>query len=104
MQFNPGFHMQGFSVGESSIFQHASALLSSVSSPYASGALGAGLVIFSRFPFIETSIHPYSLNGEPTDVSGGDWFVGKAAASVVILHPIIGRVQVFNTHVRQPFD
>lgn len=93
--------MQGFSTGESFSSTH---LLSSVSSPYVSGALGAGLAIFSRFPFIETSIHPYSLNGEPTDVGGGDWFVGKAAASVVILHPIIGRVQVFNTHVRQPLN
>ncbi|KAL9716409.1 phospholipase C type enzyme [Leucoagaricus gongylophorus] len=63
------------------------------------GALGAGLAIFSRFPFIETSVHPYSLNGEPIDVGGGDWFVGKAAASVVILHPVIGRVQIFNTHL-----
>ncbi|KAJ3567338.1 hypothetical protein NP233_g6435 [Leucocoprinus birnbaumii] len=64
-----------------------------------SGALGAGLAIFSRFPFIESSIHPYALNGEPIDVGGGDWFVGKAAASVVILHPILGRVQIFNTHL-----
>ncbi|KXN88867.1 Inositol phosphosphingolipids phospholipase C [Leucoagaricus sp. SymC.cos] len=64
-----------------------------------SGALGAGLAIFSRFPFVEASVHPYALNGEPIDVGGGDWFVGKAAASVVILHSILGRVQIFNTHL-----
>lgn len=64
-----------------------------------SGALGAGLAIFSRFPIISTSIHPYSLNGAPLDVIAGDWFVGKAAASVVILHPTLGHVQVFNTHL-----
>ena len=69
------------------------------SSPCFSGALGAGLAIFSRWPFISTSIYPYSLNGTPLDVAGGDWFVGKAAASVVILHPLLGQVQIFNTHV-----
>ena len=67
--------------------------------PCFSGALGAGLAIFSRWPFISTSIYPYSLNGTPLDVAGGDWFVGKAAASVVILHPLLGQVQIFNTHV-----
>ncbi|KAI0275287.1 Endonuclease/exonuclease/phosphatase [Gloeopeniophorella convolvens] len=65
-----------------------------------SGALGAGLAIFSRFPIVAATIHPYSLNGSPLDVVAGDWFVGKAAASVLITHPILGQVQVFNTHVR----
>jgi sphingomyelin phosphodiesterase 2 len=64
-----------------------------------SGALGAGLVIFSRFPIVAATIHPYSLNGSPLDVLGGDWFVGKAAASVEIRHPTLGKVQVFNTHL-----
>ncbi|KAG6830901.1 hypothetical protein H0H92_014052 [Tricholoma furcatifolium] len=64
-----------------------------------SGALGAGLVIFSRFPIISTSVHPYSLNGAPLDVVAGDWFVGKAASSAVLLHPILGQIQVFNTHL-----
>ncbi|KAJ4002255.1 Endonuclease/exonuclease/phosphatase, partial [Lentinula boryana] len=71
--------------------------------PYAkffySGALGAGLAILSRFPIVATEIQPYSLNGAPIDVAGGDWFVGKAAASVIILHPILKEVQVFNTHL-----
>ena len=67
-----------------------------------SGALGAGLVILSRFPIISSSIHPYSLNGEPIDVVAGDWFVGKAAASILIVHPVLGQVQIFNTHVSLP--
>ncbi|KAF5368387.1 hypothetical protein D9758_002166 [Tetrapyrgos nigripes] len=71
--------------------------------PYAkffySGALGAGLAIFSRHPIIGAEIHPYSLNGEPMDVTGGDWMVGKAAASAIISHPILGHVQVINTHL-----
>ncbi|KAG6873858.1 hypothetical protein C0995_010470 [Termitomyces sp. Mi166 len=64
-----------------------------------SGALGAGLVIFSRFPIISTSVYPYTLNGAPIDVTAGDWFVGKAASSVVLLHPVLGQLQVFNTHL-----
>ncbi|EPQ60245.1 DNase I-like protein [Gloeophyllum trabeum ATCC 11539] len=71
--------------------------------PYAkyfySGALGAGLAIFSRFPIIGTTIHPYSLNGSPIDVVAGDWFVGKAAASILIAHPLLGQLQVYNTHL-----
>ncbi|EDR15838.1 inositol phosphophingolipids phospholipase C [Laccaria bicolor S238N-H82] len=64
-----------------------------------SGALGAGLAIFTRFPIVTTSVNPYSLNGSPIDVAAGDWFVGKAAASVTILHPVLGHVQIFNTHL-----
>ncbi|KAI0715005.1 Endonuclease/exonuclease/phosphatase [Earliella scabrosa] len=64
-----------------------------------SGALGAGLVIFSRFPIVAATVHPYSLNGSPIDVAAGDWFVGKAAASVIVAHPILGQVQIFNTHL-----
>ena len=63
-----------------------------------SGALGAGLALFSRFPIISTSIHPYSLSGAPMDVIAGDFFVGKAASSIVIIHPVLGQVEVFNTH------
>ncbi|KAJ7161318.1 inositol phosphophingolipids phospholipase C [Mycena crocata] len=64
-----------------------------------SGALGSGLALFSQFPIIATSVHPYSLNGAPIDVGGGDWFVGKAAVSIIISHPILGQVQIFNTHL-----
>ncbi|KAI0931480.1 hypothetical protein AcV7_001149 [Taiwanofungus camphoratus] len=74
--------------------------------PYAkffySGALGAGLAILSRFPIIGATINPYSLNGSPIEVIQGDWFVGKAAASVLVAHPILGQVQIFNTHLFAP--
>ncbi|KAF8640864.1 hypothetical protein AX17_000512 [Amanita inopinata Kibby_2008] len=64
-----------------------------------SGAFGAGLAIFSRFPIIAATVYPYSLNGAPIDVLAGDWFVGKAAASIVVLHPVLGQIQVFDTHL-----
>jgi sphingomyelin phosphodiesterase 2 len=44
-------------------------------------------------------VHPYSLNGAPIDVSAGDWFVGKAAASIIMSHPVLNQVQIFNTHL-----
>lgn len=55
--------------------------------------------MFSRYPIIDANILPYSLNGSPLDVIGGDWFVGKAVASVVLKHPILGEVEFLNTHV-----
>lgn len=64
-----------------------------------SGALGSGLAILTRFPIIETSIRPYSLNGSPLDVAGGDFFVGKSVVSAVVEHPLLGDCEVFNTHV-----
>lgn len=64
-----------------------------------SGALGAGLVFFSRFPIISTSVHPYSLNGAPLDVAAGDWFVGKAAVSILVQHPVLREIEIFNTHL-----
>ncbi|KAL6307676.1 Endonuclease/exonuclease/phosphatase [Sparassis latifolia] len=67
-----------------------------------SGAFGAGLAILSRFPIIATTIHSYTLNGSPIDVIQGDWFVGKAAGSALIAHPILGQVQVFDTHLYAP--
>ncbi|KAJ1302602.1 hypothetical protein OPQ81_002919 [Rhizoctonia solani] len=66
---------------------------------FLSGALGAGLAIFSRFPIQSTSLHPYSLCGSPLDVAGGDWFVGKAVVSAVIDHPLLGELEIFNTHL-----
>lgn len=66
---------------------------------HTSGALGAGLVLLSRFPILSTTTHAYSLNGTPLDVAGGDWFVGKSAGSIVIEHPALGEVEIFNTHV-----
>ncbi|KAG8976036.1 phospholipase C type enzyme [Tulasnella sp. 425] len=64
-----------------------------------SGALGSGLAILTKFPIVETSIRPYSLNGSPLDVAGGDFFVGKSIVSAVVEHPLLGETEVFNTHM-----
>jgi sphingomyelin phosphodiesterase 2 len=65
-----------------------------------SGALGSGLAIFTKFPIISAQALPYSLSGLPLAVIAGDFFVNKAAGSVAILHPDLGEVEIWNTHVR----
>nr|ODN85182.1 hypothetical protein L203_05134 [Cryptococcus depauperatus CBS 7841] len=62
------------------------------------GALGSGLAIFTRFPLIAAHAFPYSLSGSPAQGFAGDFFVKKAAANVVILHPVMGEVEIWNTH------
>ncbi|EUC53966.1 inositol phosphosphingolipid phospholipase C [Rhizoctonia solani AG-3 Rhs1AP] len=66
---------------------------------FLSGALGAGLAIFSRFPIQSTSLLPYSLCGSPLDIAEGNWFGGKAVVSAIIDHPLLGEVEIFNTHL-----
>ncbi|PVF98637.1 DNase I-like protein [Serendipita vermifera] len=60
-------------------------------------ALGSGLAVFSKLAIVASNIFPFSLNGCPSDLAG-DWFAGKACASVVVVHPVLGEVEVFNTH------
>jgi sphingomyelin phosphodiesterase 2 len=64
-----------------------------------SGALGSGLAIFTKYPIISAEAHPYSLSGLPHHATAGDFFVNKAAGSIVVLHPYLGEVEVWSTHV-----
>ena len=61
--------------------------------------MGSGLAVFTRFPLISAQVLPYSLSGSPAQVFAGDFFVKKAAGNVVILHPLLGEVEIWNTHV-----
>ncbi|TYJ54443.1 hypothetical protein B9479_004859 [Cryptococcus floricola] len=67
--------------------------------PFSSGALGSGLAIFTIFPLIGAQAFPYSLSGSPAQGFSGDFFVRKAAGNVVILHPVLGEVEIWNTHM-----
>ncbi|KAG8692174.1 phospholipase C type enzyme [Ceratobasidium sp. 394] len=51
------------------------------STVFYSGAFGSGLSLFSRFPIEQAQMHPFALAGDPVDVLGGDWFVGKGVAA-----------------------
>jgi sphingomyelin phosphodiesterase 2 len=42
---------------------------------------------------------PYDLSGTPQQAIAGDFFVNKAAANVVVLHPILGELEIWTTHV-----
>jgi len=64
-----------------------------------SGALGSGLAIFTKYPIISAEAHPYSLSGCPHHPTEGDFFVNKAAGCIVLLHPYLGEVEVWSTHV-----
>ncbi|KAL7417309.1 Endonuclease/exonuclease/phosphatase [Mrakia frigida] len=61
------------------------------------GALGSGLAILSRHPLLSSLTIPYHLTGRP--LGFGDFFVNKAAGSIVIEHPSLGEVEVFTTHM-----
>lgn len=69
---------------------------------YHSGALGGGLVVLSRWPLEQSSMFRYPLNGRPTAVHRGDFYVGKGVACALIRHPSGRAIEVFNTHVRTP--
>lgn len=73
---------------------------------YHSGVFGGGLAILSRWPFEETSMSRYPLNGRPSAFWRGDWYVGKGVASARIrIGPAPGDVvEVFNTHTHAPYE
>lgn len=68
---------------------------------YYGGIFGAGLVILSRWPIIESSMVEYPLNGRPTAFFRGDWFVGKGVACAKIQYGQGQQdiMEVFCTHV-----
>ncbi|KAG0325411.1 phospholipase C type enzyme [Dissophora globulifera] len=69
-----------------------------------SGLFGSGLVVLSKYPIKSTSLRRYALNGDPWPILHGDWFDGKSCASAVILHPTVGEIEVFNTHMHASYD
>lgn len=61
--------------------------------------LGSGLVIITKFPIIATNYHRFALNGYPLKLLHGDYYVGKGVGSVLVDHPKLGLLQIFNTHL-----
>lgn len=68
---------------------------------YHGGIFGAGLVILSRWPIEESSMHAYPLNGRPTAFFRGDWYVGKGVACAKLRYGSRAKdvAEVFCTHV-----
>lgn len=73
---------------------------------------GPGLLVISKWPIASASLYRYPINGRPSAFFRGDWYVGKAAASVVIQPPptIVDETQVnvcpielISTHLHAPY-
>ncbi|GJJ73659.1 sphingomyelin phosphodiesterase 2 [Entomortierella parvispora] len=71
---------------------------------WTSGLFGSGLVVLSRYPIQSVSLNRFKLNGDPYWFLHGDWFDGKSCASCVIEHPVVGEIEVFNTHMHAAYD
>ncbi|KAG9125421.1 phospholipase C type enzyme [Ceratobasidium sp. 392] len=69
------------------------------STVFYSGAFGSGLSLFSRFPIEQAQMHPFALAGDPIDVLGGDWFVGKGVAAATVAHPVLGHIEILTSHM-----
>ncbi|CEL54245.1 hypothetical protein RSOLAG1IB_06893 [Rhizoctonia solani AG-1 IB] len=69
------------------------------STVFYSGAFGSGLSLFSRYPIEQAQMHPFALAGDPIDVLGGDWFVGKGVAAATLAHPVLGHVELLTSHM-----
>ncbi|CAE6432727.1 unnamed protein product [Rhizoctonia solani] len=69
------------------------------STVFYSGAFGSGLSLFSRYPIEQAQMHPFALAGDPIDVLGGDWFVGKGVAAATLSHPTLGHIELLTSHM-----
>ncbi|KAH7338819.1 Endonuclease/exonuclease/phosphatase [Rhizoctonia solani] len=69
------------------------------STVFYSGAFGSGLSLFSRYPIEQAQMHPFALAGDPIDVLGGDWFVGKGVAAATLSHPVLGHIELLTSHM-----
>ena len=66
---------------------------------FKSGVVGSGLAVFSKFPIEEAWWKGFTLTGKAHRIFDGDWYAGKGIGAVRIKHPVIGDIDVFNTHV-----
>lgn len=66
---------------------------------FKSGVVGSGLAVFSKFPIQEAWWKGFTLTGKAHRIFDGDWYAGKGIGAVRIKHPVIGDIDVFNTHV-----
>ncbi|CAR29007.1 hypothetical protein ZYGR_0W00350 [Zygosaccharomyces rouxii] len=66
---------------------------------------GPGLAILSRIPIESTFLYRFPLNGRPTAVHRGDWYVGKSVA-ITLLQQIDNNtppLAIMNSHMHAPY-
>ncbi|KAG7783479.1 hypothetical protein KL910_003265 [Ogataea haglerorum] len=73
---------------------------------FSSGIIsGPGLAILSKVPIKRTFLYRFPVNGTPTAVHRGDWYVGKSVA-VTLLEPLYegaSPVALLNSHMHAPY-
>lgn len=66
---------------------------------------GPGLAILSKIPIESTFLYRFPINGRPSAVHRGDWYVGKSIA-ITLLEPL-GRntcpLAIMNSHMHAPY-
>jgi sphingomyelin phosphodiesterase 2 len=66
---------------------------------------GPGLAVLSKIPISETFLYRFPINGRPSAVLRGDWFVGKSIA-VTLLDPHEENavpIALLNSHMHAPY-
>lgn len=66
---------------------------------------GPGLAILSRIPIQSTFLYRFPINGRPSAVHRGDWYVGKSVA-ITLLEPVDYKthpVAIMNSHMHAPY-
>lgn len=67
---------------------------------FKSGILtGPGLAILSKIPIKQTFLYRFPINGFPTAVNRGDWFVGKSLSVTVLANGMV----ICNSHMHAPY-
>lgn len=61
---------------------------------------GPGLAILSKIPINETFLYRFPINGRPSAVNRGDWFVGKSISITMLMNNIV----VLNSHMHAPYS
>lgn len=66
---------------------------------------GPGLAILSKIPIESTFLYRFPLNGRPSAVHRGDWYVGKSV-SITLLEPLDRNtcpLAIMNSHMHAPY-
>lgn len=63
---------------------------------------GPGLAILSKVPIESTFLYRFPINGRPSAVLRGDWYVGKSVA-ITVLNTGTRPIAIMNSHMHAPY-
>lgn len=71
---------------------------------FSSGILsGPGLAILSKYPIRKTMLYRFPLNGRPSAIFRGDWYVGKSVAVSILQLDDGSTLGILNSHMHAPY-